>query len=601
MKLSDPSRAVVDPVSTTEIVPIMKPAFTFVHDPSVEACAECTISLRSLPYLADHAFQDMAVLPGSFYIEMALAVHEQRFERAAEVVRNVTFENPIVLSLDDTIIRIEVRNIGRDTAEYTFYEAGVDHGIPSRRQSAARLEVDRSPSDLQETVNESFSIEEFQAQAVDVIDSERFYKELRANGNQYGPRFQGVSSIWRAGNEALSKLSWRRRESEFHCLHPTLLDAMTQMLAPFMMAGGRTFILRSIERMEIASLEFPDTLWCHATLLPETEGENKGVAGNVRVFGPSGKLHLRLSGVAFNLLDRADALDENTAPSLVVASNFTAEPLEDSLKFWSAHFGVRAKIEFAPYDQIFQQLLQTESPFRSNRDGVNILLLQLEKWAAAGRDCVPTFDKQRSEQCFGNRKRCILPNGLEIVHLNQYETDYVYKEIFEDECYLKHGVRLPDGATVVNIGANIGLFSLFVMSRCRNPRIYAFEPAPVAHDLLKANCDAYGSNAQVFNFGVSDKPGTANFTFYENSSVFSSFHSSEEEDRKAIQAVVRNMLSAGPITDEFLEENVDALTVDRLRRTIHECRLTSVSDIIREIRSTGSIFSRLMPKKASWT
>ena len=561
----------------------MKHLLTFVPDPSLEACAECRISVRSLPYLADHAFQDMVVLPGSFYIEMALSVHQELLERAPGVVRNVTFQNPVVLSLDDTIIRVEVRNNGGATAEYTFYEAAVENGgAPLRRQYAVRLEIDRSPSALQESVNESFSIEEFQAQADDVIDSERFYRELRDNGNQYGPRFRCVSSIWRAGNQSLGRLSWRRAESEPHCLHPTLLDSMTQMLAPFMMAGGRTFILRSIERIEIADLNFPDTLWCHATLLPETEGESKGVVGNVRVFGPSGKPYLELSGVAFTLLDHPDALEENTAPSLVVASNFTAEPLEDSLKFWAAHFGLQANIEFAPYDQIFQQLLQTESAFRRNSDGVNIILLQLEKWAAAERDCVLAFDKKRAEQCFGKRKRCILPNGLEIVHLNQYETDYLYKEIFEDECYLKHGIRLPDGATVVDIGANIGLFSLFVMSRCRNPRIYAFEPAPVAYDLLKANCDAYGSSAQAFNFGVSDRQGTATFTFYENSSVFSSFHSGEAEDREAIQAVVRNMLNAGSVADESLQEYVNELTIDRLRRSTHECRLTSVSDIIRE-------------------
>ena len=90
--------------------------------------------------------------------------------------------------------------------------------------------------------------------------------------------------------------------------------------------------------------------------------------------------------------------------------------------------------------------------------------------------------------------------------MNQYETDYVYKEIFEDQCYLRHGIRLQDGDTVVDIGANIGLFSLFVMSRCKNPKIYAFEPAPVVYDLLKANCDAYGSNVRALNVGVSDRP-----------------------------------------------------------------------------------------------
>ena len=121
-----------------------------------------------------------------------------------------------------------------------------------------------------------------------------------------------------------------------------------------------------------------------------------------------------------------------------------------------------------------------------------------------------------------------------------------------------------------------------MISRCRNPRIYAFEPAPVAYDLLKANCAAYGSGAQAFNLGVSDRPGTATFTFYENSSVFSSFHSNEAQDCEAIQAVVRNMLNAESVADESMQEYVNELTTDRLRRSTHECRLTTVSDIIRE-------------------
>src|SRR5206468_2162739 len=120
----------------------------------------------------------------------------------------------------------------------------------------------------------------------------------------------------------------------------------------------------------------------------------------------------------------------------------------------------------------------------------------------------------------------ILPNGVEIAHLNKYETEYVYKEIFEDECYLRHGVELPRGATVVDVGANIGLFSLFILSRCPDARIYACEPAPSVYDLLKTNCSAYGPSGVVaLNIGLSDMRKRAAFTFYEKSSVFSGFHS----------------------------------------------------------------------------
>lgn len=570
-------------MQTAELTTTVKQLLTFVSDSSGELCAEFKISIRSLPFLADHGFHNIVVLPGSFYIGMAVSLHQELSKHVPGAVRNVNFQNPVILSLDDTTIRIKVRNSGSTTAEYTFYETtgeNIDTSVP--HQYAAKLEVGCEPSSLQESVDGSFSIEEFQAQADDVIDSERFYKELRNNGNRYGPSFRCVSSVWRAGNQSLGRLSCSRAGSEPRFLLPILLDSATQLLAPFMMARDKTLIMQSIERIEIASLNFPGALWCHATLPRKAEGESNRVVGDVRVFDPSGKSYLELSGVTFTLLDRPQASDGNTALQLVVTSNITAEPLEDCLRFWAAYFNLQTKIQFASYDQIFQQLLQPDSAFHRNKTGVNIILLQLEKWAGAERNDILGFDKKRAERCFGERKRCVLPNGLEIVHLNRYETDYLYQEIFEHECYLRHGIRLPDGATVVDIGANIGLFFLFVTSRCRNPRIYAFEPAPVVYELLRANCDAYGADVRTFNSGVSHRQGAATFTFYENSSLFSGFYPDEAVDRETIRAVVRNMLSAESVAGESVQEYVNELTTDRLRRSAHQCRLTSVSDIIHE-------------------
>jgi FkbH-like protein/FkbM family methyltransferase len=562
----------------------MKHIVTFSPDRPLEATAEFRLGVRSVPYLADHGFQDMVVLPGSFYIEMARCVERELSKRIPRLVRNVAFHNPIILSEEDTVIKVEVRDQGDGRVEYTFYEAGVEDGSAraSARQHAAKLEIDRNRSTSLRAGSGAFSIQAFQAQSDVVIDSERFYRTLRGNGNQYGPRFQNVSSVWRAGDQSLGRLSVARQYRESEHLHPSLLDSMTQLLAPFTMEKGKTFILRSIEKVEIADVNLPDALWGHATLLPQGDGDGKGFRGNVRVFDPSGKPYLELCGIAFTLLDRVDVADERAAAKLLIASNFTAEPLEDSLKFWGDHFGVQNHIEFAPYNQVFQQLLDTGSAFRRNGDGVNAILLGLEEWAVGDRHALMDLNKEKAQQCFGSRPRCILPNGLEIVHLNQYETDYLYKEIFEDQCYLKHGIHLQDEDTVVDIGANIGVFSLFVMSRCANPKIYAFEPAPVVYDLLKANCDAYGSNVRTLNVGVSDRRKTATFTFYEKSSVFSGFHSDEIQDREAIQAVVRNMLKNESGAGESVEEYVDELTADRLRRSTQECQLISVSDIIRE-------------------
>ncbi|MDB6019360.1 MAG: hypothetical protein JWR19_3849 [Pedosphaera sp.] len=66
--------------------------------------------------------------------------------------------------------------------------------------------------------------------------------------------------------------------------------------------------------------------------------------------------------------------------AIVVAATFTAEPLEESLKYWMKELEVPATIEFAPYNQVFQQLLDPASSLATNQRGVNVVLLRLEDW-----------------------------------------------------------------------------------------------------------------------------------------------------------------------------------------------------------------------------
>ncbi len=68
---------------------------------------------------------------------------------------------------------------------------------------------------------------------------------------------------------------------------------------------------------------------------------------------------------------------------LILASTFTAEPIADSIGFWSARLGLQTTIEFAPFNQVFQQLLDPTSDLRTNRHGLNIILARIEDWLRA--------------------------------------------------------------------------------------------------------------------------------------------------------------------------------------------------------------------------
>jgi FkbH-like protein len=69
---------------------------------------------------------------------------------------------------------------------------------------------------------------------------------------------------------------------------------------------------------------------------------------------------------------------------LVVAATFTAEPMREALERFSEWSGLQARVEFAPYAQVFQQLVDPASAIRANRDGANLLLVRLEDWFGVG-------------------------------------------------------------------------------------------------------------------------------------------------------------------------------------------------------------------------
>ncbi len=65
---------------------------------------------------------------------------------------------------------------------------------------------------------------------------------------------------------------------------------------------------------------------------------------------------------------------------LVVAATFTVDPLQEPLRFWLEQFEIPFEIEFAPYAQMFQSLLDPVSAWMQNRNGVNFALVRLEDW-----------------------------------------------------------------------------------------------------------------------------------------------------------------------------------------------------------------------------
>lgn len=71
----------------------------------------------------------------------------------------------------------------------------------------------------------------------------------------------------------------------------------------------------------------------------------------------------------------------------------------------------------------------------------------------------------------------------------------------------QYHIELAHG-TVIDAGANIGLFSIFVANMHPDCTIYAFEPTPSTFETLKENTKYY-PNIKVFNCGLGDENKTS--------------------------------------------------------------------------------------------
>ncbi|EYF03732.1 Non-ribosomal peptide synthetase component protein [Chondromyces apiculatus DSM 436] len=117
---------------------------------------------------------------------------------------------------------------------------------------------------------------------------------------------------------------------------------------------------------------------------------------------------------------------------------------------------------------------------------------------------------------------------------------------------------------------------------CPTARVYSFEPAPPVFEILRANVARHGVQATLFNEGVSDRPGTAELTFYPSSSGMSSFHADLAEEQQVFRAILENQHRARMEGMDEVMAHMDELMEERFKSHLFACRLRPLSEVIRE-------------------
>ena len=159
---------------------------------------------------------------------------------------------------------------------------------------------------------------------------------------------------------------------------------------------------------------------------------------------------------------------------------------------------------------------------------------------------------------FGDGFSCYHSGGVE-------EAKWIYGEIFEDHCYDLSG--LSGVPFIVDVGANIGLFSLYAKQKVPQARIIAFEPAPASLEALHRNLEMQNaSDVTVYALALGFEDRQKTLTYFPEIPGNSTLHPAE----KVTQRTLLNQIDGQDLGYKISEYSQHLVQVDRLSRVLSD-------------------------------
>lgn len=177
---------------------------------------------------------------------------------------------------------------------------------------------------------------------------------------------------------------------------------------------------------------------------------------------------------------------------------------------------------------------------------------------------------------------------IRVAGLNRGETDFLYREIFVEGAYFRHGITLPRAPVVLDVGANIGMFSLRVGLAAPGARVIAVEPVAELAAAVRLNAELHGLDVTVLPTALGRGRGETSFTFYPHNSVMSGRYADAAQDAEVLRGYLLTGDDAGAESGdegsgaEGRSRSLDRLVTDRLAARPRRVPVTTLGNVIRD-------------------
>ncbi|WP_367139290.1 MULTISPECIES: type I polyketide synthase [Streptomyces] len=187
------------------------------------------LSLRTHPWLSDHAVLGSVLLPGTAFVELAVRAAD---EAGCELLEDLTLEAPLVVpERGGVAVQVWVgADDGSGRRPLTVHSRPEDDtDLPWVRHATGFVTEDAGALAAGEALTA------WPPAGAEAVGLDGFYDRLAGLGLAYGPAFRGLRSAWRAGEDVFAEVALPEgTDTGSFLLHPALLDAALHAIG----AGG---------------------------------------------------------------------------------------------------------------------------------------------------------------------------------------------------------------------------------------------------------------------------------------------------------------------------------------------------------------------------
>ncbi|WP_318842843.1 type I polyketide synthase, partial [Myceligenerans pegani] len=189
------------------------------------------ISRSAWPWLADHVVNGAVLLPGTAFLDLALAAADRV---GAGTLTELTLEEPLLVGPDGSV-PVQVRISAPDD------DGGRRLTVHSRTDDAWSRHASGSLEPAGTGTSHGDDLADWPPAGAVAESVDDLYDRLAALGYEYGPAFQGVQALWRRGDTLFAEVSLTAEAGPFG-LHPALLDAVLHPVVLDLAQEGRVWL-----------------------------------------------------------------------------------------------------------------------------------------------------------------------------------------------------------------------------------------------------------------------------------------------------------------------------------------------------------------------